>query len=282
MSNAFVQSVQPRSWDAQLALEFDRRGKRTALSARRHDGPLVVQKPLYPEGDEVCHAIIVHPPAGIVGGDELEIDVHVKENAHALLTTPGASKWYRSAGPWAQQRINFDVGVGGSLEWLPQESIVFNGALAELRTTVQLEADAAFIGWEIFCLGRAGSGEKFVAGEWRTRLQIERERRPLWLERGQLDGGSAALHSPAIMAGHSVAGAFVATSSRLDDGHLHNCRNVTPLTGSGAVTAMPGLFLGRYLGASSEAAKKYFTQLWRQLRPALVGRAPSEPRIWRT
>src|SRR5262245_64528023 len=97
------------SWRAELALEFERRAGRSVLARRRHDGPLVVQKPLYPEGGEVCHTIVVHPPGGIAGGDDLSISAAVAEGAAALLTTPGAAKWYRSAGPWAAQRVLFDV-----------------------------------------------------------------------------------------------------------------------------------------------------------------------------
>ena len=278
-----VNSLQhDRSWQARLALEFERRGARSVLAARRHDGPLVVQKPLYPEGDEVCHAIVVHPPAGIVGGDELEISARVGVNAHTLLTTPGAAKWYRSAGSWARQKIVFHAGAGACLEWLPQETIIFNGALAELRTEVELEADACFIAWEILCLGRTGSGESFAAGECRMRTLIQRDGQPLWLERAQLDGGGGALFSPAVLAGQPVAGTFVAASLQMEDRLLGLCRETKPIVGAGAVTALPGLFVGRYLGSSSEAAKKYFTQLWAVLRPGLTGLPVVEPRIWRT
>src|SRR3990172_7209250 len=123
-----TQSAQLRSWRAQLALEFERRAARTVLSARRHDGPLVVQKPLYPEGDAVCHTIVVHPPGGMAGGDDIQLKARLDVNAHALLTTAGAGKWYRSVGPWARQSIQFDVSGGACLEWLPQENIIFNGA----------------------------------------------------------------------------------------------------------------------------------------------------------
>jgi urease accessory protein len=139
-------------WRAKLALDFEREPKRTVLSKRAAEGPLLVQKPLYPEGDEVCHAIVVHPPGGIAGGDELEIAV--KAQGHALLTTPGAAKWYRSAGPWAKQKLLFEV--KGTLEWLPRETIVFDGALAELGCEVRLGELGRYLGWEIVCLGRSG------------------------------------------------------------------------------------------------------------------------------
>ena len=277
-----AESARSRTWRAQLALEFECRAARTVLSARRHDGPLVIQKPLYPEGAGVCHAIIVHPPAGIAGGDELEITARLEKNAHALLTTPGATKWYRSAGPEADQHICFSIDSGACVEWLPQETIVFDGALAALRTDVQLFGDACYLGWEILCLGRAGAGERFTKGEYRARTLIQRDGKVLWLERAQLQGGSPALTSPVVMAGQSVAGTFIAASPGIENHLVKLCRDVRPLAGSGAVTAMPGLFVGRYLGASSEAAKNYFAQLWCVLRPALAGRPAVEPRIWRT
>src|SRR6185369_16165309 len=148
-----------RSWKARLELGFTRESERTVLSRKLHDGPLVVQKPLYPEGSAVCHAIVVHPPGGMAGGDELELTSSVAQGAAALLTTPGATKWYRTAGPQASQRIAFDA--QGTLEWLPQETIVFDGALAQSALEVDLATDASLVGWEIVCLGRAGSGERF-------------------------------------------------------------------------------------------------------------------------
>ena len=150
------------SWKASLSLEFGFADQKTTLSRKVHDGPLVVQKPLYPEGHEVCHAIVVHPPGGIAGGDELSLQVKTGNGASTLLTTPGAAKWYRSAGPWAKQSVAFDV--QGALEWLPQETIVFDGALAESAYDVYLGAEAGFIGWDIVCLGRTGSGERFTRG----------------------------------------------------------------------------------------------------------------------
>src|SRR5262245_45979258 len=141
-----------QAWQAELRLGFTSEGGRTVLRERRSEGPLVVQKPLYPEGETICHAIVVHPPGGIAGGDRLSLHARCDKDAQALLTTPGAGKWYRSAGPWAEQQLAFDV--AGSVEWLPRETIVFDGALASFQTNVSLDGNASFIGWEIVCLGR--------------------------------------------------------------------------------------------------------------------------------
>jgi len=268
------------SWKASLSLEFCFENQKSTLSRKIHDGPLVVQKPLYPEGSEVCHAIVVHPPGGIAGGDELTLKVNVEKNASSLLTTPGAAKWYRSAGPWAKQSVAFNV--GGTLEWLPQETIVFDGALAQTAYEVDLGAQAGFIGWDIVCLGRTGSGERFSRGSFRGSIRIRREGRLLWLERVRIDGGGRLLDSPAGLAGSPVFGTLFASFMHFDRKILDKLRELKPTPGAGAVTLLPGILLARYLGGSSEAARCYFIALWRILRPALLGREATEPRIWQT
>lgn len=260
------------SWKAELSLAFSARGEKTILSERRHDGPLVVQKPLYPEGDAVCHAIVVHPPGGIAGGDELSLSVRSESGSSALLTTPGAGKWYRSGGPWARQRLEFDV--AGTLEWLPRESIVFNGARARLESQIRLGASAGFIGWEVVCLGRTGSGERFSTGTLQIETSVLREGKLLWLERGTLEAGAALMASPAGLAGHSVFGTLIAT--RVPPAVLPECKRIA------ATTALPGLTISRYLGDSTEQAFNDFKRLWAILRPAVMGREAVPPRVWST
>ena len=269
-----------RSWKASLSLGFSLENQKTVLSRKLHDGPLVVQKPLYPEGNDICHAIVVHPPGGIAGGDELTLQAKTGAGASALLTTPGAAKWYRSAGACAKQSVAFDV--RGQLEWLPQETIVFDGALAETDYEVDLAEDAALIGWDIVCLGRTGSGERFTRGSYRTSIRVRRDGRLLWLERGRIDGGGRLLDSPAGLGGNPVFGTLFASSVNLNQELVIETRKPVPESGRGCVTLLPGILLARYLGDSSEAARRYFLALWRILRPALTGREAIEPRIWRT
>lgn len=279
-SDTVLQSAYPQAaWLAELELGFERRGARTALAQRRHDGPLLVQKPLYPEGSSVCHAIVLHPPAGIAGGDELQLTVQAGAGAHALLTTPGAGKWYRSAGARARQCVRFAVASGAALEWLPQETIVFEGARAELCAEIRLGRDARYIGWEILCLGRTGSGERFAHGHCELNTALWLDERLLWLERGRIEGADPLLASGAGLAGHPVCGTLLAVGDITDE-LLAACRAVE--SERGAVTRLPGLLVGRYLGASAAQAKKYFTSLWRVLRPALLGCEGVEPRIWKT
>ncbi len=269
-------------WRAELELGFERRAGRTVLARRRHDGPLVVQKPLYPEGDAVCHAIVVHPPAGIAGGDVLECSARLDADAEVLLTTPGAGKWYRSAGPRAQQRLAFDLDPGACLEWLPQESILFDGACAALESDICLAQGARYIGWEILCFGRTGAGERFAHGECALRTRLRIGQRTVWLEQGRIAAGGTRMHARAALAGYSVSGTLIAAGAQIDDALLAACRARVPATGRGAVTRLPEVFVARTLGDSSEAAKRYFAQLWALLRPRFTGRDAVEPRIWRT
>jgi urease accessory protein len=262
------------SWKAHLALRFEQRGGRTILAERRLDGPLVVQKTLHPEGDAVCHAIVVHPPGGIAGGDELALTCVARPGAHVLLTTPGAGKWYRSGGAAATQRLRFEA--EGAIEWLPRETIVFDGAIARLESHVELGESGAYIGWEVACLGRSGSGERFARGSLRFESRVSRGGRPLFVERGSVEGGGELLRSAAGLGGRTVFGTLVATLDRDAAALVAACRE------HAAVTRLPGLVVARYLGDSSEEAFERFTRVWSLLRPAVTGREAAIPRIWST
>ena len=154
------------SWHAELELAYGRFADCTRPVLRRHQGPLRVQKHLYAEGPQVCQHIIVHPPGGIAGGDQLNISASVGEQAWAQLTSPGAAKWYRANGP-AYQQLTLQVAAGATLEWLPQESIVYCGAQAQLETRIELQGDARLCYWDMVALGRPASGERFDSGEFR-------------------------------------------------------------------------------------------------------------------
>lgn len=278
--------ISPAAWEAELRLGFACDGVRTLLSENRHRGPLRVQKALYPEGDAVCQAIVLHPPSGIAGGDRLAIDIAVGANAHAQLTTPGAGKWYRSGGAEAAQTVRLSVAAGAALEWLPQESIVFDGARARMTTEITLTDDSRFIGWEMLCLGRIASGERFEHGRVDLVCRIDRGGRPLWRERGGFDGGDAMLASPTGWAGATVCGTLLAAFPELPmeaAGLMEAVRATAPADGAQhAATLLPGLFIVRYLGHNSEAGRAWLARVWSLLRPAACGRAAIIPRIWNT
>ncbi|MCB1907901.1 MAG: urease accessory protein UreD [Rhodocyclaceae bacterium] len=272
-------------WLARLALGFERRGGRSVLVERRHVGPLAFQKPLYPEGGHVCHGILLHPPAGIAGGDELAFEIRVGAGAHVLLTTPGAGKWYRSAGPVGCLDQAIEVADGGVCEWLPQEAIVFDGACGEMRTTVELASGARFLGAEVLVFGRTGAGERFDRGRLSLSTRIRRDGRTLWLERGRVDGGGALLSSPVGLGGEPVCATLLLAADEVDrDGAalLDACRRITAVDGEWAVSRVPGVLVARYRGPGSEAARRWLVALWQVLRPAVLGEPARIPRIWNT
>jgi urease accessory protein len=269
-------------WEARLALSFACRDGRTVLERREHRGPLMVQKALYPEGNAVCQSIVVHPPGGIVGGDRLALDVRVGENACVQLATPGAAKWYRSAGAPARQHLHFSVAGGALLEWLPHESIVFDGAIPVLETEIELYSDATFFGWDIVCLGRRLSGERWSRGRMKAALVLRRDDATAWIERGSFDAGSRLADSRVGLDHSTVYGTFLASAPRMTDDLVARCRAVECDEGEGAVTRLPGVLIGRYRGESAQAARKFFAGLWSCARPALTGRMAVPPRIWNT
>ncbi|MBK3866276.1 urease accessory protein [Pseudomonas stutzeri] len=266
-------------WHAELELGYARHADTTRPVLRRHYGPLRVQKHLYPEGPQVCQHIIVHPPGGIAGGDRLDIRATVGADAWAQLTSPGAAKWYRAAGP-AFQDLRLRVEAGATLEWLPQETIVYSAAQAELSTTIELEGDARLFYWDIVALGRPASEERFDDGHFQARLDIRRDGRLLWHERQRVAGGDALLDSPIGLDGHSVFATLIA-SGEIDGELLERCREL-PSRVRGDLTQLPGLLVARCLADEALHARAWLIALWRLLRPELLGREALPPRIWST
>ena len=266
-------------WRAHLALAYQRRGSATILRDNRHHGPLRVQRPLYPEGDAVCHTYLLHPPGGIVGGDLLELEASVATGGHALLTTPGAGKFYRAGGRSAEQRVRLTA-TDATLEWLPQETILYPGAEAKTRLDIHLFGSARFIGWEILCLGLPARGETLGTGHFHGRLQLFCDRRPLFVDHLRLDSAEA-LSGPAGLRAQPVTACLLATGVDGDTARiLANCDK--PDGGLTGTTLIGEVFLARYLGPSTAEAKAYFIHLWEKLRHALLGRPASPPRIWQT
>ena len=267
------------SWHAELELAYARFGDCTRPVQRRHLGPLRVQKHLYAEGPEVCQHIIVHPPGGIAGGDRLNISARVEADAWAQITSPGAAKWYRAAGP-AYQQLDLKVAAGATLEWLPQETIVYSAAQAELTTSIELEGDARLFYWDVVALGRPASGERFDLGHFQAHLDIRRDGRLLWHERQRITGNDGLLDSPIGLDGHPVF-ATLLVSGEIDAELLERCRSLGHAV-RGDLTQLPGLLVARCLASEALLARAWLIDLWRLLRPALLGREAVSPRIWST
>ena len=268
-----------QGWQASLHLGFRPQARRTVLAERRRLGPLAVQRPFYPEGG-ICHVYLLHPPGGVVGGDTLDIDVHVRSGAQALVTTPGATKFYRSGGPRASQDQHLIVAPGASLEWLPQENIFFPGAQAMLQTNVELQGDARLALWEIHCLGRPTIDEVFESGRIDSRTAIVRDGVPLVLDRLRVSADNRSRLS--LMAGLPVGGTLYLSHAGEDE--VEACRDLLLVEGPdyAGATLIDDILVVRYLGRSTERARRLFNAVWQLLRPSTLGRTASVPRIWST
>ncbi len=267
------------SWHARLELGFRAVGSRTVLAHRRHAGPLMVQRPFYPEGG-ICHVYLLHPPGGVVGGDTLELQLQADAGSHALITTPAATKFYR-AGPHPCSVLRQNLQVNDAmLEWLPQETIVFDGARAHSCTRVDLAGTAQFIGWEIFCLGRPVVQERFRVGELHQDFLLYHDGKPLLLDRLRLSGDSPALAARWGLADAQAMGTMLMYPGAGAD--LAALRVVKAGDARFALTLVGGVLHCRALAAQAEAIRRLFTELWLQLRYSLLGRVALAPRIWAT
>ncbi|MFC5547464.1 urease accessory protein UreD [Massilia aerilata] len=264
-------------WRASLDLRFAFDGETTRLASRAHAGPLRVQKALYPEGPRTCHVIVVHPPGGVVGGDQLALDLRLGAGSRVCATTPGAAKWYRAPGRASRQEVRLRVGDGAALEWLPLETIFYDGAGVELEHEVELGEGACYIGAEIMCFGRRAMGERFSHGQIAQRTRIRQGGRLVWHEQGRL--GAAGLASPLGLNGRSVCATLLAVGKPLPGAAAAALRGGVPGL---AMSQVKSVFVARYLGNDGEAARAAMLRVWQAVRPHLLGLDARAPRIWNT
>ncbi len=266
-----------KGWEAELFLSFVRRKTQTFLASRRHRGPLTVQRPFYPERG-VCHVYLLHPPGGIVAGDRLSIAVQVAQRAEALVTTPAAGKFYRSEGELARQTVKLKVDNDAILEWLPQETIIYQGARLQSEVDLELATGARFIAWEIIVLGRPASGEGFDCGKALLSWRIIRNGLPVYLEKMRLD--QAAFKARWGLNSHPVCGTMFASPA--DDTHLQSIRDLVAENPGRAVTLIGDLLICRAGGDKTEDVRNFFERVRTIIRKDIVRQQPYTPRIWAT
>ena len=275
------------TWRAHLQLKYTLQDGR-CVGHSTHVGPLRVLKSLYPEGPTICHHVLVHPPGGVVGGDELHVDAHIGTGAHAVLTTPGATRFYRSEGAPALQHVALHLDAGARLEWLPLENIAHRGCMAENRLALHLAPGAEALAWDMLALGLPASKEAFDRGSFLQHLEVPGQ----WLERGLIRADdSGLLHSPLGLAGLPVVGmlCFVAGSpltAARRDALLDAAREVlvsSPLAATAGATApQPGVVVVRALAVGVEPLKNLLAAVRAVWRQQAWGLSAQPPRIWRT
>ena len=241
-----------------------------------------MQKALYPEGSETCHIVILHPPGGIAAGDRLCAQASLGNRARALLTTPGANKWYRSDKDWAHHNLRFSLDEHAVLEWLPRENIFFDGSNVSMNLDIELSPHAIYLGWDVLVFGRRASGESWRRGKLRMHTCIRRAEGALWSEVANLDADSGFTRALTGLAGFTVCGTLVAAGCDIADAVQDACREVKPGDARSmiGITRLPGVLIARYLGDSSEDAFQWFANLWAVLRQAMLGKVACPPRIW--
>jgi len=273
-------------WHAHLTLHYQRNGDRTTLQ-HRHDGPLRILKSLYPEGGATCHNVIVHPPGGLVGGDTLDIAVRVDSGAHGLLSTPGATRFYRSEGPEATQRVTLQLDAGARLEWLPLETIAYPDCRARNTLEMALAPGAECLGWDVCALGLPAAGEPFVRGELLQQVQWP----GVWLERARIAAHDVRLlDGPVGLAGRRALGTlWLASGTPRSDAQrealLDAAREALAAAGAevlaGATSPEPRLVVLRAIAPQVEPLMAAFQAAWARLRSLAWGLGATPPRIWR-
>ena len=282
------------AWTGSLQLAYRNeplRGAPRTVVRDRHDGPLRVLASLYPEAASVCHNVLVHPPGGLVGGDTLAVDVRVDSGAHALVTTPGATRFYRSTGAPATQTLTATLAADARLEWLPLETIAYSGCIAENRLRFELATGAEMIGWDVLALGLPASNQPFARGRFTQSIAFPGR----WLERGVIDAGDPTdlrlLDSPLGWAGERVmgtlwfaAGAALAAPRR--DALLDAARDVADNHAlkrrAGATATHDGIVVLRVLAPRVEPLMDLFGAVWARWRELAWQLPACVPRVWRT
>lgn len=272
-------------WHASLQLDYTLEGTRT-VARHAHNGPLRILQSLYPEGDAVCHNVLVHPPGGLVGGDTLDISATVGPGAHGLVTTPGATRFYRSTGERALQRTHLTLAEGARLEWLPLEALCYNACNAENHLTLNLAPGAECMGWDVTALGLPHAGQPFETGRFVQHIEAPGR----WLERGVINAADhRLLESPLGLAGHRcMASLFFVTGRPLDrarrDTALDAARAVMDahaLKASAGATSPNGqVLVVRALAPQVEPAMQLLQQVRAAWRAALWQLCAEPPRIW--
>ena len=266
------------SWIARLNLDYRLEADRS-VARFSHDGPLRILQSLYPEGDAICHNVLVHPPSGLVGGDTLDMQVTVGAGAHGLVTTPGATRFYRSEAGLATQQVHARVEDGARLEWLPLEALAYSGCDALNLARFELAPTAELMTWDITALGLPHAQQPFAAGRFAQHLEIP----GVWLERGTVDAQDERLmNGPLGLAGQRCMATLVfAAGSAIAPDRAEAALEASPLRlQAGATQPHPQVIVLRVLAPVVEPAMQLLRPVWAAWRQVLWGLPGNVPRLW--
>jgi urease accessory protein len=275
--------INPLQWQGILDLDYQKINNSTQLVKAYSQAPLKIQRSFYPEGKEICHSIILHTAGGMVGGDRLSQTINLQPETQVVLTTPAASKIYRSSGETAQNHINIEVQEQAYLEFIPREMIIFNGAIFSQKIRVNLAESACYLGWEITRFGRTARGEIFNQGQWKSCTEIWQNGCPVWIDRQGFIANEEILNSPHSLGGQAVIASLIWVGQSVSEDIVNSIRQLwlhrETLSQAGVTQLISGL-LCRYRGSSTQEVINWFTDVWQLLRQNYTGKSIVKPRVW--
>lgn len=284
MHTSAPESAMRSPWRGKVKLRYTHTRNGTHPSHSFTQAPLRLQRPHYPEGPEVCYSTIVHTAGGMVGGDELEQQIHLQPHSRAFITTPAATKVYRSTGATCRQTIQIQLDTHAYLEWFPQETIIFDAAKYQQQLRINLAPDASVLLWDITRFGRTARGEVFSQGEWRSDVEVWQADRPLLIDRQYLPGNAGLIQSPHGLNSYPVVGTFACVGQHSSDNEIDALRETLiqtaiPTQQISLTRSLKG-FICRYRGTSSQLARQGFVALWQGFRQSRQGSTAPMPRVW--
>ncbi len=273
--------IPTQAWQGELKLNYRWHQERTEVTQAYAKAPLRIQRPFYPETPRVCHSVMLHTAGGMVGGDQLHISLDLADQAQVLLTTAAASKIYRTPALPVQQHIHIQVGRDACLEWLPQETIVFNQAQYQQTIRVELAPGGLWLAWDITRFGRTARAERFTQGAWQSHTEVWQKTTPLWLDRQWLPGSEPSFNGLHGLNGYPILGSFVLIGREVSPDLTAQVRQLWPgpVTEIGVSRLAAGMIC-RYRGADRSAVRAWFIAVWELMRVSFLGRAVCKPRVW--
>ncbi len=243
--------------------------------------PLRLLFPASADPLEPMVAILVNTAGGLVGGDRLMITVEARAGARLLVMAQAAEKLYGSAGADVRWDVTLKAEADAWLEWLPQETIAFDGARLRRRTRLDLARNAQCLAGEMLVLGRAAHDETFNHGLVRDGWEVRLDGRLVWADALHLEQHIAqTLSTPSGFCGaHSCATLVAKITDPLAGRDALRAIN-PPENVTFGVTVIEGLLIARWLGVDVLALREHYGAVWRRLRRVAGGLQETLPRLW--